>query len=141
MSNSSTARLSFGVAFEEDFEFPWSDRQKYDDGITDWWKEVNNYIQPPELFTFDTIYNHQSKWLKLNPPPIEIVRSGSYEYSISIIATKTMIVDWGETLEITSCIFNEKKVEDDSKIILDFLNKYNVEHEDSPKWLLSSYYG
>ena len=141
MSNSSTARLSFGVAFKEEFEFPWSDREKYDDGITNWWKEVNDYVQPPELFTFASIYSHQSKWLELNPVPFEIVRSGSYEYFISIIATRTMIVDWGETLEVSPIIFNKRKVKDDTKAILDFLKKYSIEHEDSPKWLLSSYYG
>lgn len=139
MGSSPYGRLSFGVAFEEDFEFPWSDFDKYDDDITDWWLEVTGYVQPLELTCFESIYDSKKKWLELNPIPVGLVKRGYHDSSSYIIATLTMGVEWDETVTITPDLFNN--VEQDTKVITDFLNKYNIEYEGKPNWLLSSFYG
>jgi hypothetical protein len=140
MSRDSIARLSFGVAFKEDFEFPWSDKEKYPDGIEDWWLEITEYIQPLELYNFDSILDDEITWLKLHPVPIKVVRTCTYDYSGYILAVKTMWVDWAETLKVDpeQLISN---INEDTKVITDFLDKYNIKCEDSPGWILSSFYG
>lgn len=139
MGSSPYGRLSFGVAFEEDFEFPWSDKEKYDNDISNWWLEVTGYIQPPELHCFKSIYAAERKWLELNPIPVELVRRSSYDYPCFIVATRSTGVEWDETLVVTKEMFNTD--EHDTKIITDFLNKYDIKYKGSPSWLLSSFYG
>lgn len=139
MGSSPYGRLSFGIAFDEDFEFPWSDRQKYDNDITKWWLDVSGYVQSPELYNFESIYDAERKWLELHPLPVELVRRGSYDYPCYIVATRSTGVEWTDTLVLTSEMF--KSDEADTKILTEFLNKYNIEYEGKPNWLLSSFYG
>lgn len=140
MGSSPYGRLSFGVAFEEDFEFPWSDFDKYDDNITNWWLDVSGYVQPPELHCYESIYDSKKKWLDLNPMPVGLVRRCSYDESSYILATLTMGVEWDETLrlDLEQLAIN---IETDTKIITDFLNKYKIKYEVNPSWILSSFYG
>lgn len=135
MSKSSIANLSFGIAFEEGFKFPWSDISKYDDGINDWWLEITGYIEPNNYS-----YEKEKEWLELHPIPIEIVHYCACDYHMDIIATRCYSVEWGETLNITLEQF-AVNIEQDTRIIVDFLNKYNIQYEGSPAWILSSFYG
>lgn len=139
MGSSPYGKLSFGVAFEEDFEFPWSDREKYEDGIRSWWLEVTGYVQPSELHCSESIYDSKRKWLELNPIPVGLVARGSYDELSYILATLTVAVEWNETLSINPSLFDN--VEKDTKIITEFLNKYQIQYEGKPSWLLSSFYG
>lgn len=49
MGVSTNAEISYGIIFEEDFEFPWTDGE--DNDIDNWWLyTVNGYKHPFEIY-------------------------------------------------------------------------------------------
>ena len=51
MGTSTDGRINYGILFEEDFQFPWDEDEKYDGDIEQWWMyKVHGYKNPIELF-------------------------------------------------------------------------------------------
>ena len=115
MGTTTNGQICYGILFDEDFEFPWSER----DGIDDWWREVNGYENPcwnpftpegdykAEIVTNTRVYGpvtsgygmvtsddpriqeyfqHQRNWDKEHPLPIELVNCCSCDCPIWILA-------------------------------------------------------
>ena len=45
MVQSTDGQLSYGVVFDEDFEFPW-DAEKWEGDIEEWWRDVKGFSNP-----------------------------------------------------------------------------------------------
>ncbi len=151
MSTSTDGQICFGVAFEEDFEFPWGD------DIEAWWKDVNNYVNPEfNPFTEEGDYKpginnsdpriqkhwtHQRQWEKDNPMPVDLINYCSGECPMFIIAVPQTVITanrgYPVTVDPELFLLNEAIYKQQ---LLDFFNKYDIKSAE-PKWLLSSYWG
>lgn len=151
MGTSTDGQICFGVMFEEDYEFPWS--QDDDSEIEEWWRKENNYEPPFEAWTeegerIDGItdaqvseyFAHQREWEKNNPIPIVEVNYCSGEYPMIILAAPSsqMSARRGYPIE-----FDPKDLlvdEQEEQALKDFCAKYDLENTGA-KWWLSSYWG
>ena len=148
------AHLSYGVHFEEDFEFPWDDGLKYED-IDDWWRDVNGYVSPFEYpydsygeykpgfsrdsKAVDDYHTHRYEWMKANPMPVDVIEVGSDDSCSHILTTAGMWGDW-ETVETVDPV-QMRLMNGERQRLLDFMEKYGIETDDEPRWLLSAYSG
>lgn len=147
-----SGQINFGIAFGEGFEFPWDD-EKYD-GIESWWMDIHGYVPLYKPFTpegnyaegwthhdprFGEYFTHQGEWMEKNPIPVEVDSFGTGDYSLYMIILPK--VGLGTSWDATK--FDPKQLVvsgEQVKVITDFLDKYEIEYEDEPAWLLSSYY-
>lgn len=155
MGVSTDGQLSYGVVFEEGFEFPW-DSEDFGGDIDAWWESVNGFVNPVEYpFTKEGDYkpgmNDKSpqiaeyfaetrKWAREHPIPVELVNYCSGDYSMYIVATKHISNSRGSTevIKLEDLLSNQWLWE---FTLLEFLTKYNIEHDKKPAWHLSSYWG
>ena len=155
MSTSTNGVISFGVVCEEDTVFPW-DESPFDGDIDVWWRHENGYVPIYEPFTsdgdfaegwtendkrFTEYYEHGRRWEDEHPLPVELVNYCSASVPMHIIS----LPDVG-----TSCrrgyprefIPAELTVTDEQvDSLLSFLEKYKIESDSNPRWLLTSYWG
>ena len=154
MGTSTDAILCYGISVDEGDELPWSDRDKYDDGIYDWWIEESRWkpsIQPydedgeplPNVSkeAIDRYHQERYNFSKTHPLPIELVEHCSYEYPMSIIAVPG-------TVTRASRGFPEAIDEDaikcpaplsDIAAMREFCKKYSIAGEEG--WWLASMWG
>jgi len=150
MGQSTDGQICFGVMFEEDYEFPWSD-EEYSD-IEEWWKRENNYTPPFDVWTDEgeiidgvtekqvsDCFSHSREWSKRNPVPVVEVNYCSGDYPMIILATPSSLMSAkrGYPKE-----FNPKDLIVDSKedqALKDFLNMHGLDSQGA-RWWLSSYW-
>ena len=156
MGVSTDGQICYGIAFEEGFEFPWTNEE--DDGdYEDWWKGVNSYTN--SMFNpfddvgeykegiekddprIDEYFRHSREWLEQNPFPVEVVYHCSDECAMYILAVPETLIRCyrGDVV-----IFNPdslKVSEEKREALLGFCRKYKIDADDSPKWLLTSWWG
>ena len=155
MSQSTDGEISYGIKFEEDFEFPWDD-DKYTYDIDDWWLEVlgyqipfevydkdGNYInnERPEEKVINEYYKHRREFLEQNPVPIQLVNYCCSLYPEYIVAIPSTIqtANRGCPVELN---INELTFTDEERYkLIEFCIKYlNLTKEQcDPKWYLTSY--
>jgi len=161
MGISSDGQLCYGIAFEEDYNFPWLD-EEWDSDYEEWWfSGICGYKPPFELYDergkfikgerppqekMDEYYEDIGKFRKLNPMPVEIIGFCSYDYTMYIIAAPETYtnVRRGYVEEVGTY-----KVEPEKKnAVISFCEKYcktEDEYDNFPEmkpcWLLSSMYG
>lgn len=150
MGMNARAEIACGYPCAEDAGLPWGD------DIEQWWREINGYKAPFELYdetgnwlngkkpekkVIDEYYNHRREWEKQNPLPVELCFTGSHDYSLAFLAVpgERQSVDWGEFLDLS-----ETLVTPDSKKI-GALEKFVSEHDikvDRPLgWHMFAFYG
>ena len=153
MGVSTDGQLSYGVVFEEGFDFPW-DGQEFEGDEEEWWKAVNGYTNPnpcpytdageykpgmnldsPEVGPY---HDHSSAWLKNHPFPVQIVNYCSADYGVYLLAVKHFSCNRGYPVEIKRSFLDV--ADEDRKKLRGFLEKYGIE-ADEPKWWLTSYWG
>jgi len=159
MGVSTNGEISFGILFEEGFEFPW-DEDEYDDGIYDWWKfEVLGYKRPFELYDeageyIDGIkppkekreeyYAHERQFEKDNPKcPITLVNYCSGGCPMYILAVSNLSVSCSRGYptgffpsELAELIASGEH----TIMLLEFCKRYGIETDAKPGWWLSSYW-
>lgn len=160
MGNSADAKLCYGFAVENGFEFPWED-----DDIEEWWRKVNSYAPPFECFKEDgeevlpgisdsqihESFEHKWKWAKDNPLPFELVYTGTFDDPTFILAVPSSILtaDWEhpERLEDNGSQRGKRGglptiTQGEIDKIKDFIAKYEIDIDpDSHGWYLSAFYG
>jgi len=154
MGTSTDGQICFGVMFEEDYEFPWSDR---DDGIEDWWLEESGWKYDGENpfdadgnFApgfkeddprVDAYFDSQSSWKKSHPCPVVEInyQSGDYPAYILAIPDSLQTANRGNPVAINP----EELSVDGSAIeaLKEVCAKYDLKYEGEPSWYLSSYWG
>ena len=143
MGTSTNAYLCYGYSLDEDKQYPW-ESDDYDEDFEAWYyKEVLGYKEPFEYsedLTEEETKNyfaHKRAFQKENPMPFEMVIHCHCEYPMYILAVKLIKAWRGDVVEITSLDVDENKV----KQLTAFMKEYNlIGDEDSPSWLLCSYW-
>jgi len=101
MGQSTNAQLCYGIAFDEDTEFPWHGEQ-FDGEIEQWWRELLGYKPSFEIYDEDgnylggvepskekikAYYAERDQFDKDHPSlPVEVVSHCSGEYPMYILA-------------------------------------------------------
>ena len=161
---SAYGRITYGVLFEEGYEFPWGN-DSYWEGIEDWWVyQICGYKNPIELYKengeyingerpsqeeFDLYYDTRTEFFVEHPLPIEVVDyccEGCPVYMIVVPGVSMSSCD-GDVEEIDLQKLTVTQAENDR--LIEFCEKYCQPTEGSyyefpvmdPKWHLSSYYG
>lgn len=159
MGVSTDGIICFGIAFEEGTQFPWDD-----DGIESWWRNVNGYKPPFEMYdasgnylptveletdkfgqkhakkeVTELYYGHMHAWEKENPLPVELVNCCSGDCPIWILTVPAVGLHarrgYPEKLDPGSL------KTPDADALLAFCQKYKLEHDEPPSWYLCSYWG
>lgn len=161
MGISSDGQICYGIAFEEDYPFPWVDK-KWEGNAESWWfKDVCGYKPLFEMFDKDGMwingeefpkekiseyYADYDKFKAANPMPVEIEMYCSYDYPMYIVSVPgtTLSASRGYTEEFTPSEIDPVK----AKAVIDFCEKYCKSEDEycefpkmKPGWLLSSMYG
>lgn len=154
MGVSTNGIIAWGIVFEEGYEFPWG--CDGEDGLSEWWLDVQEYKHPFEIYTddgdyvdgvvdgdprIDEYYQHYFDWEKANPCPVglENVCSGDYPIYALVIPELTR-----ECRRGFPSFFDPKELvvtEEQKSSFLAFLKDCGIEYEDEPGWFLGSYWG
>lgn len=153
MSISSDGQICYGVAFEEDYEFPWGEED-----IEDWWIEKLRFQHSFELFDesgeylpefhprppeekINQYFGERREFLKQNPLPVKLVLHCSYDYPMYILAVSSSFLHtvrgYPEKFDPQNLTISEEE----KKNLLDFCERYNLQYTDGPSWFLSSLFG
>jgi len=164
MGVSTDGQISFGILFEEGYEFPW-DCEAHDGDVEDWWiYKVCGYKNPIELYDgkgeyingrepskeeSDLYYDTKRKFFEAHPIPVELVNycSGDYPMYMVALPNSCMSNSRGDPKEID--LQKLTVTEEDKAKLIEFCEKHCKPSEDSccefpemkPKWYLSSYWG
>ena len=161
MSVSTDGQICYGVAFPEEWEFPWMG-DEYSNDIHDWWRTVCGFKPPFEIF------NDKEEWIEPRPsdekveeywdvirkfdkehpvPEVEVVNYCSCNSPMYIIAVKSSYRynsrGYPEAFSPSDLTVTDK----DRDSLLDFIGKYCMDGGEKdelkiePKWYLSSYWG
>lgn len=154
MGVSTDGEISYGIGFEEGFEFPWDE---HEGDLDDWWLEVNGYKPPFELYDdegeyingvrppqeqFDACYKAEAAFLKEHPLPVELVNVCSGEYPMYIVALKGTVLTvnrgFPKTFDPASLVVTDEQ----RNALLEFCRTHSIDTGDlEPGWYLSSYWG
>lgn len=111
---SSYTYLSYGIAFNSDFKFPWGE-----ESIELWWEEIN-------------------KNEKIIPTcPVELITYGN-ENSYGYVLTSRSINNHVDYCKRIPEEFLVKTFECHGQLI-DFLEKYGIKTEQNPSWIFHSF--
>lgn len=156
MSTSTNGQLSFGLIFDEGFEFPWRDEDgdgDEDDFIRAWWHKKNSYEDPtrglydpdgncvepePSQEEISKMYRERNEWEKAHPIPIQVVNYCSCDCPMLMLATRHFSARRGCPEEIDIQELAAIDTTEDRRILLDFLAEHGIECEGEPQWFLSS---
>lgn len=132
MGVSSDGEISYGIVFEEGYEFPWD--VDHDGDPDEWW--ISKVLQ---LIYKD--YAEMHAILKDNPLPFQLVNYCSGEYPMYILAVPGTLKSAyrGSPKSFT---LDELQVDEEaSKKLIAFCEEYGLEGESEIGWTLSSYMG
>ena len=150
MGQSTDASICYGIPFDEGTEFPWDDYDDFDDWylyevlgykpsikLYDDDGEYINGVRPAQNL-IDKVYDEKEVFIENNPKcPVELITHCHHEYPMYIIALRDteQTANRGTVEEVNPLITHNPN------IITEFLQKYNIEYTQEPKWLLYSYWG
>ena len=155
MGTSTNGIIAFGIAFEEDTEFPW-DADQFDGDVEDWWMEHCGFQNKYSPFTesgdyaegwsendprFEEYFSLSRKWLSENPVPFQAENycSGECPMYALVLPGKTMT-----SLRGCPTPFVPSDLTIDGKAVQRFkaaLAQAGIAVESEPEWLLMSYWG
>lgn len=146
MGISTNAYIGYGIAFEEDIEFPWETGD-----IGSWWREwcgfkpsvdiytpEGNYVEGITGAERDRYWEERTEWDKNNPVPVEECNycSGDYPMYALIVPGSRLTANRGYPMKISRNLDLPEK----DKVIefLTIMRQFNISDED-PEFLLMSY--
>lgn len=153
MGQSTNAQLCYGIAFDEDIEFPWWSDERFDREIEAWWRELLGYKPSFELYGDDgdylggiepskeqikAYYAERDLFDKDHPSlPVEVVSHCSCEYPMYILAVPGTLktAHRGDPMIVTPA--NLFVLPDAIDALIAFCNAHGIEVS-PPEWYLSS---
>lgn len=156
MGTTTDGEISYGIYFDEGFEFPWS-TDEWEDDFDEWWliesgwkwnkqkpfDEDGNYalgIDRNHPLTKE-YFDSRHIWRDSHPCPVELVNYQSGECPAYIIAFRGSVITarrgYPELIDPTRLNGTEEM----SATLTGFCAKHGIEHETGPQWYLSSYWG
>lgn len=164
MSTSTDGEISFGIRFDEGFEFPWG--QECDDGevshdfggdIEAWWRVMNGFSIKDSPYDSEGNYNpgftekdpriaayfeRQREWDDAHPLPVQLVNYQSGDCAAYILAVPQSVITAYRGYPVELNISELKTNEAARKVLIDFCERFGIDcGEETPKWWLSSYWG
>ena len=156
MGTSTNGQISYGIAFEEDFEFPWSEAREGD--IDAWWiYDVLGFKHSTEIYAdtksgyvgdakpakdvITAYYKEKEGFAKAHPLPVEIVNYCAGDYPMYILAVPSTIktANRGDPTKFNP---SELSVSDAGRdALLKFCADHGILHDEEPAWMISSYWG
>ena len=151
MGTSTNGQLCYGVAFEEDFEFPWGD------DIDDWWVyTVHKFEHSFELFDSAGCYlngreptdeGNTRYWQErrdfeaAHPLPVTLVNYCSGDCPMYVVAVPgtTVVARRGypEVVDPSALLVTQ----DQYGQLMKFFTDFGIDAPSTPSWLLTSYWG
>ena len=153
MGLSTNGEISYGVPFEEGYEFPWGDKD-----IENWWiydvlgfkhsfqiydkdGEYLNGVRPSEA-DVNRYYEEKDAFAKTQPKlPVEMVNycSGDYPMYILAIPGTVQTAYRGNPHKLSSA---QRVITDDEIVAFrEFLSRFELKPSDTEDWYLTSYMG
>lgn len=155
MGVSTNGFICYGIAFDEDYTFPWGTND-----YESWWfinickfkptveiyTEIGSYVnnKEPDQKTIDNYYNEYSKFKKDHPMPFDVENycSGDYPMDVLVVNESVIKCGRGEPTEINFSDIQNKINNSNLKSFMDFINTYIPDKKNTePKWMLCSYWG
>ena len=153
MVQSTDGQLSYGVVFDEDFEFPW-DAEQWEGDIEEWWRDVKGFSNPM-YYPFDQegdyepgyncgspevgdYFRYRREWLESNPIPIEVVNYCSCDCPQYLLASRHMSCSRGRPQEVSVEFLRE--TDEAFQDLAAFLDEYDIKSENEASWWLTSYW-
>lgn len=152
MGTSTNGQICFGILFEEDFEFPWSDAE--DGDIENWWiyqvhgfkhdielyDEKGEYLdgKKPSAEDMEKYYGPKRAFEAAHPLPVELVNYCSGDCAMYILAVPNSTITarrgYPEEFQPERLTVTEQEI----KVLTDFCEQHGIEMPSEPKWYLSS---
>jgi hypothetical protein len=152
MSTSTDGQLCYGVAFDEDFEFPWGESE-----IEGWWTyTVHGFKHSVELYDSDGGLLHGRKPSRdevqryfeerhlfdaAHPLPVALVNYCSDDCPMCAIAVPSTFRKarrgYPTVIDLASLVVSD----DERAALLNFCAAHDIELPEAPAWLLTSYWG
>jgi hypothetical protein len=165
MGVSTNGVICYGIKFEEGQEFPW-DAEPWEGAVQEWWRDVNGYKPPFELYDqhgnyhpsikvvpgrypsdtkpedeslTERYYAPQRAWDEAHPVPVELENYCSDDCPMYILSVPAI----GTSAErgYPEAIKPHEFVDPDPEPLLAFCRKYKIRGGTKPKWWLCSYWG
>jgi len=152
MGLSTNGEISYGVLFDEGYEFPWGDKD-----IDDWWLDVNGFKHSFEIFdehgeylngvrpsddVIDKWFEEKEDFKKTIPPlPVEMVNycSGDYPMYILAIPGTVQTANRGYPTKVSP---GDMMISDSSlNSFREFITRFELKPSDTENWYLTSYMG
>lgn len=155
MGTSTDGQICYGIAFDEDYEFPWDAERDHE--IESWWiYRVHGFKHSTELFDSSGNYLNgrepsreevskyfaESRAFKdAHPVPVVLINYCSAEYPMYILAAPgtVHVARRGFPAEFNPAdlvVSHEARA-----ALLQFCTDHGIPVHEDPKWLLSSYWG
>jgi hypothetical protein len=148
-------QICYGLLFEADTEFPWSDQWEGDHEA--WWRDVKGYEPLEYPYTeygeykpgyssddprISEYFEHRAAWIQENPFPVELVEYCCYDESMVILAVPSTL----RTCELgvpTKIEFTPDTLKvDELDILFHFCSEYGIERIlKNCQWWLSCFRG
>jgi hypothetical protein len=159
MVQSTNGEISFGIMFEEGYEFPW-DAEEWDGDVKDWWiRSVCGYTDPFDMYDENGNYidgiepkgsrEHEywdsySKFSKEHPIPVELVNYCRGDCEMYILAVPGSAKTANRGFPVVFSPSDLTVTPEQASALIDLCEKY-CNSDDAPKfeprWYLSSYWG
>ena len=155
MGTSTNGQISFGIVFEEEFEFPWD--KEFEGDIEQWWLlDVCKYKPPFELFDetgnyingiepskdqVSAYFDSEREFLDAHRCPAELLNYCSADSPMYALVIPSTVVTARRgdpvLLDLKGLVVDDFE----RQALLDFCARHNIECAEVPHWILSSYWG
>lgn len=148
--NKPFATIFYGIIFEENFVFPWTEKYKAD--VEEWWvREVCQFKPSNEIYdaegnfihgvqpsqkVIDAYYAELHAVKKSHPRPVEVLNFGDDYHSLQaiVIPGLTVTSSWGYPTPLDVNVLQE--TQEMADCIRDFCDSFGIEMHVGPKWML-----
>lgn len=153
MGVSTDAILCFGIAFEQDTEFPWGHGSDMEHQIDEWWLKLHNYEPPFELFDkhgnylngvkppqekINEYFDHRRAFLNEHPRPFDFVQHCHSDHPMYILTVPD--TERRASRGYPTEIFPERLYVEKSEVqaLADICKAHGIEGGSHPGWWLVS---
>lgn len=155
MGTSTNGQICFGVAFDEGFEFPWTD--EHDGDIDEWWiYGVHGFKHSVELFDASGNYlngrepsteerrryfDERNKFASTRPLPVGLVNycSGDYPMHAIVVPRTILTARRGDPAAFDPASLTV--TDEERAALIKFCADHAIELPQEPMWLLTSFWG
>jgi len=164
MPTTTDGLIFYGWIFPEDHTFPWCDPEtEEEEDVEDWWRGVNGYESPFELFDengfyigdvepprsrIDAYFQRRREWDEAHPLPFKLVNYCSGDFPMWAIAVpdSVLVANRGSPLALDPGCWPDydrccNEEHEDVMAVRRACKQHGIRLPGAPKWYLASYWG